>query len=323
MKAKKLTLLLLSALALTSCGGNSSYVSTEEISQVSSSEISSVSVSEEEISYENPYIVNSPWGKEVASFLYENIHAIFPYLASDYVEYELSKDSMGDPMTILYLYYNDEESATSAYESYGDTCASYGYSSFYGQDYSVDETGSILVYQLLTCDLIIKENLGLELMVVQSVKNGKDCIGIFAFNYLYIEPKTYPQLAIDQLLGENNKYVPTIPIIDQEDYTYGFTFFPSTNEDGSQYKNLEIVIKGPGYEIEGEYFNLMADILEGYGQVKVDRLDEDKYEVLYEYSEWEDGYYYLAFPTEDLTILYQFNLDDYVFVIDIYTQILI
>lgn len=268
---------------------------------------------------ENPYIVTSPWGKEVAQACYDQLRAIPPYLTCEEVEYEKSVDDYGDSMITLYLYFIDDESLDKAFDEYGKLCASYGYTVEVSTQTYMDENYVIYQFEAGFADLIIYEHVGLEIEYIASMRNNKPCLGLFVFTYVYSPKDSYPQVAVDKLLGEEKgKLLPQIIPNEDEEFEYDFSFFLDENNDKDVC--LEIVISGCSYEMEETYFDLMEDITPFYQLVCNDYYEtyEEVTTGIYPGYDFGEGNYYLAFLDDNIGVIYWFDLSNYVFVIDIF-----
>lgn len=300
MKNKLLkSLLLIPALLVGAC--NSAANSSSESKEITSS-------SEEKL-YPNS-VLTSKWGLEAAKASYDVLGVAIPYIEQVSFEYVVGVDAYGDPDIWFYCYYNTDEEVDQAYIDYLDICASKGYSGKETTYSNFDpDTFTIIQFNYCVVDRVIGENQGVEIQFVPSTWNGKPCLGIYGFSYLYIEEHIYPQLAVDRFFKDPSD-VPAI----KGDYTYYFSFFL----DSMNNKGLEIQVLGCSYDLEKYYF----DELNKTGNfviIQYSDEDEEYDEVITSYDEYMYGFYYYAISNNKIIIFY-YDISHQALVIDMYAR---
>lgn len=315
MNLKKIFVSLSSLLLLCSCSGEGNSLPSNDLtsgdtSSLVNSEGEQTTVPTSVPTSEPSQFENNPWGKELAEAIYETVQTVIPYQEGTVAKYEQSIDDYGDPLISIYLTYDSEDAANKAFNDYANACAAVGYVvEIQTLKYIDYETLSYFLYDVAFADLVIGDHLGVEIQTTVSTYEGKDALGIFAYNYVHCEKNEYPSVAVDKLFGEYSG----IPEVIGEGYEYSFMFF--IDQEGNQ--GLEIVVTGCTYEIEEEYFNLFAEKTTYY-QIKCDTLDEDYEEQVSEYVEFEDQFYYMGWLGDEIAVVYDYDLSNQAFVIDLF-----
>lgn len=255
-------------------------------------------------------VLQSKWGLEAAKASYDVLGVAIPYIENESFTYEVGVDDYGDPDIWFYCYYNTDDEAYKAYADYLTICADRGYSGQETTYSSFDpETFVIMTFEYCVVDRVIGENQGVELQFVTSTKEGKPCLGIYGFSYLYIEEHIYPQLAINQFYGEES--AKDIPQIKDDSYRYYFSFF--IQQDGT--RGLEVQSLGCDFTVEKYFYNEL--IKNGFGIVQYSDEDDDYMEVLSSYEEYMYGYYYYAVSNDKILIFF-YDIETSAFVVDMY-----
>jgi hypothetical protein len=267
MKTSKIILSLFSLL-LVSCGSFSSTAGlTSTSSNESSSEIDSVSSSLKR---------NSLWGEELGNLSYDTLGFDLPYLTNSSFNYNLSKDDYGDPLLIVHCFFEEEEKLDSSMSDYGQILSDLGFSLDYEtQSYFDQDQLAYITYDICYADYDIDGMTGIELQFLLGQDNGKDCLGIFAFNYAIVSSSSWPTNLLKKVLGLE------IPKYEKDGFTYNG--YELTDNDLGNY--VEIVINGSTYDDEKAYYDILQD--------KEFTIDDSKYD--------EFGYY--ATDKEDTYVI--------------------
>ena len=123
-----------------------------------------------------------------------------------------------------------------------------------------------IIYDVYYADKVITSTLGIELQFLEGSYKGKECMGIFAYNYL-IAPKNYwPSEIVKSFLGfdiphleDDGNYVYKVEIY--TDYLYIRITNPNSN-DQERYAKL---LRENNYIVEEEYYD--EETGDYYGQM--------------------------------------------------------
>ena len=298
MKNKLLkTLFILPAMLLGACAGSNHSSSNGE--ENSSSE-----------KLYPPSVMESKWGLEAAKASYDVLGVAVPYIENKGFEYVVGVDDFGDPDIWFYAYYDTDAEAEEAYEDYLTICSQKGYegqvTTYHNFDY---DTLTIIEFEYCVVDRVIGEHQGVELQFLPSIWNSRPCLGIYGFSYLYIEKTTYPQLAVETFYNDASD----VPVI-TGDYEYYFTFFV----DNAGTHGLEIQVLDAYYDIEKWYTNELLKS-DNYLVMQYCDYDDDYEEIIEEYEDFMYGFYYYAMSNSKL-IIYYMDIENSIFVIDMYAR---
>lgn len=257
------------------------------------------------------YVLNSPWGEEKATTMYDTFHALIPYMEADAHEFVYTKDEYNDDMLCAYFYYGADETAEAKVEEYAQLCYEKGYDVELSTDTYYDwDTYTVYEYQVVYADKVIKDSIGFEMQFLASRRNERPCLGVFAYNYVYCAKDAWPSAAVDHLLGDRANLVPTL---NEEGRTYNF-LYDVDSESGSLC--LEIQVSGGSYEDEETYFNAVK--AKGYRQGQLNDLDNEYLVIADTYDEFDDQFYYMTYAAEDIMIIYDYSVYNSLFIIDIW-----
>lgn len=257
-----------------------------------------------------PDFSDNPWGEETANACYDAVHGVIPYIQCDSYEYKTSVDDYGDDMITFYLYYETDDLAYKAFQDYATLCAENMYVVNIGENTYIDyDTLTYYTYESMYADCLVGKNLGLEIVGATSTYNEKPCLGLFVYNYIYVPENEYPELAVQDVLGEHHD----VPKIEGEGYTYEFMMFLDPDYGT---KGVEIAVKGCSYDIEELYFNTLID--NDWFIMWCDDLNET-YDRITEYPGLTLGTYYYAMSDTTL-IIFEYNLDKAAFILDIFER---
>lgn len=319
------SLLLIPALILSACNNNvaslstsnssnselpsmSSLISSTSSGKVSSDKSSSPSTSSSEERLLPNSVVNSKWGLEAATASYDALGVAVPYIDNDGFDYEVGIDDFGDATIWFYAYYKDDDSVNQAFEDYIEIIKQFGYSGERKITRYVDyETYTYYEFECVYANRVILEHHGIELDFLVSMHNGKPCLGIYGFTYLYEDPNVFPVIAIEDIYGS---HASDIPVLDG--YKYEFMFF--LNERTGK-KILEIAVLNAGPDIEEEFFNGL--LKNGCVFEQYDDLDDYYDELVDEYPGFEDQYYYHAY-NNNIEVIFDFDIDKMALIIDLF-----
>ena len=259
------------------------------------------------------YVLNSPWGEEKAIKMYDTFHALIPYMEADEHEFVYSIDEYGDDMLSAFFYYEDDAIAEIKVDEYSELCYSKGYDVEETIDTYYDwENYVAYEYAVVYADKVIKDSIGFEMQFLASRRNDRPCLGVFAYNYVYCAKDAWPSAAVEHLLGDR---ADLIPAFNKNDRTYNFIYDVDT-ESGSL--ALEIQITDGSVLDEEAYFNLIKD--KGYIQGQLDELDDEYLVRADTYEEFNDQYYYMCMPADDIVLLYDYSLYRNALIIDIWLK---
>ena len=257
------------------------------------------------------YVLESPWGEEKATAMYDTFHAMIPYMEADEHEFVYTKDEYGDDMLCAYFYYGSGQIADDKVEEYAELCYEKGYDVELSTETYYDWDNYVVYqYDVVYADKVIKDSIGFEMQFLASVRNERPCFGVFAYNYVYCPTDAWPDAAVDHLLGDRADLVPTL---NEEGRTYKF-LYDVDSKTGSLC--LEIQVSGGSYEDEETYFNAVD--AEGYVQAQLNDLDDEYFEIVDAYDSFDDQFYYITYAAEDIMIIYDYSVYSNLFIIDIW-----
>ena len=214
-----------------------------------------------EVSRYPKYVLNSPWGEEKATEMYDTFHALIPYMEADEHEFVYSKDEYNDDILSAFFYYDTDAVAEAKVEEYATLCYEKGYDVEISTDKYYDwDTYTVYEYQVVYADKVIKDSIGFEMQFLASIRNNRPCLGVFAYNFVYCPKDAWPDAAVEHLLGDRADLVPTL----EADRTYNFIYDVDSNTGSIC---LEIQVSGGSYADEETYFNLLKN--KGYVQAQL------------------------------------------------------
>lgn len=244
-------------------------------------------------------LFTSKWGEELGKVLEKNFGVDLPYISCNSFSYEDSIDDYGDPLTIIYCYFDNEEMLDDSPNLYATECEKAGY------EVELETMGTTIdgvtyVYDCYFADKVVSSDTGIELQFLLGADDqGVDCLGIFAFSYDYYDETLWPGDLISKYLDGA-----TIPEFVGEDLTY--SYWSLLDENNLEY--LEVVVYNTYYEDETTYYNILLE--NGY---TIDDSSYDEYGYIAISSDGKVGlnffydlnYYYGL-------VIYIFNLNLYV-----------
>lgn len=211
-------------------------------------------------------VTTSKWGEEYNETIIGSLKCDIPYIEVDNFDVVLSEDEYGDPLVMIFLYF-DEDLITSKLEEYSSICANEGYLIEKTTNAGVgDDNMTTIIYDVYYADKVITSTLGIELQFLEGSYKGRECMGIFAYNYL-IAPKNYwPSEIVTSFLGfdiphleDDGNYIYKVELY--TDYLYIRITNPNSY-DQERYANL---LKENNYIVEEEYYD--EEIGDYYGQM--------------------------------------------------------
>ncbi len=257
------------------------------------------------------YVLNSPWGEEKATKMYDTFHALIPHMEADEHEFVYSKDEYGDDMLCAYFYYEADAVAEAKVDEYAELCYTKGYDVESTVDTYYDwENLTVIEYNVVYADKVIKDSIGFEMQFLASRRNERPCLGVFAYNYVYCPTDAWPSAAVDHLLGDRAKLVPSL---DEDNRTYKF-LYDVDSETGSLC--LEIQVSNGSYTDEETYFNAVK--AKGYIQGQRDDLDDEYLVRVDNYEDFNDQYFYMFMPADDIMVMYDYSTYSSLFIVDIW-----
>lgn len=211
-------------------------------------------------------VTTSKWGEEYNETIIGSLKCDIPYIEVDNFDVVLSEDEYGDPLVMIFLYF-DEDLITSKLEEYSSICANEGYLIEKTTNAGVgDDNMTTIIYDVYYADKVITSTLGIELQFLEGSYKGRECMGIFAYNYL-IAPKNYwPSEIVTSFLGfdiphleDDGNYIYKVELY--TDYLYIRITNPNSN-DQERYAKL---LRENNYIVEEEYYD--EEIGDYYGQM--------------------------------------------------------
>ncbi|MCQ2772532.1 MAG: hypothetical protein MJ238_04575, partial [Bacilli bacterium] len=159
-------------------------------------------------------VTPSKWGDEYTETIVGTLGEDLPFLECDSYEVTLLEDDFGDPMVVIYCYMPEDQIQTTL-DEYANICAEEGYDVTYDTLAQWDPDGMYYYYyDVFFADKVISETKGIEMQFLEGNNKGKECLGIFAYNYIYVDENIWPSNLINELLGHD------IPHLDGEGYKY-------------------------------------------------------------------------------------------------------
>lgn len=252
-KSKKIILLSSTLLMMMACqgGGNNPSPSDNVPSSVP------VSVEKKE----------SKWGAEYTDLIIGTLGEDIPYIESSSFQIEKTKDGFGDDMIIFYVFFdgaNLEEKLTE-YSLIAELDGDYKVTNKVEKGY--DESGNYYEYEVYYADKDISDSKGIEMQFLLGGKDGVDCLGIFAYNYIVDNPNYWPTNLVTSLLGYD------IPHLED---TGEYTYTAKINADGT-YNYIDMVIAGVPATAENDYMTLLEEAGYSVGAPTYDEETGDYY----------------------------------------------
>lgn len=277
-KIFKLALLSLSSLLVVACNGKNNPSTSDSPSL----DDSVTSVVEE--------LPVSQWGEEYSELIIGTLGADIPYIECPSFEIKLSKDDYGDPMVVFYLYFKDSE-LEEKLEEYAMIADYSGYYVEFATQNSFDPSYGFIQYDLYYASKAISDTRGIEMQILIGSNGYRDCIGIFAYNYVVDVPNSWPSNLVESLLGYD---VPHLP--DTGEYEY----YAKINPEGY----IDMIIYNVSATAEDEY----CSILEANDYLVTDELwDEETGEYMGRFAYSPDGDVVIQFG------LSQYGLEIYIY----------
>ena len=209
---------------------------------------------------ENPVssssVYESAWGSEYAEAIVGSLGEDLPYIRGTSFECEVAEDDFGDPLICLYVYFDDSDSLEFKLEEYASIARNNGYEVTVSTGFDQD---SFSYYDVYFADKVIDAATGIELQFLLGGHNNRDCMGIFAYNYVYDEPGKWPTNLVTSLLGYD------IPHL-EDTGTYQYTY--QIHPEGY----IDMVISNVPVDTEDAYVTLLTE--NGY-TVTEDQYDEE------------------------------------------------
>lgn len=244
-----------------------------------------------------PSLSDSKWGTTYSETIIGNLGIDIPYISAPNYDVVESEDDFGDPLIIIYLYFEESEIA-SKLEEYSLICQNEGYVVSLEQSGYIDpHNGDRYTYDVYFADKEIDDKLGIELQFLEGQNKGKECLGIFAYNYVVDSPYAWPTNLVTSLLGHD---VPHLK--DEGNYSYNVHI----NSDGAGGKYIDMIIQGVATTAEEDYIYLLEDA--GY-QVEKDLYDPETYEYMGNMAYDKDMSHVIQFG------LSQYGLEIYIWLI--------
>lgn len=215
------------------------------------------------------FAYRSVWGDEYAETIVGSLGEDIPYIDCDSFECEKSQDDFGDPLICLYVYFDDASSLDLKLEEYAQIARGNGYEVTISTGF---DSSSFVYYDVYFADKVINDKTGIELQFLLGGRNNRDCLGIFAYNYVYDEPDRWPTNLVTSLLGYD---IPHLE--DTGEYKYTYQIHPEGY--------IDMVISNVPDDAEEIYIALLT---ENRYSVTDDQYDEDTGEYLGKFAFPED-----------------------------------
>lgn len=266
-------------------------VSCDKQDAPSTSEDNSISLS----SSSSSEVKNSKWGSEYNDLIIGTLGDDIPYIEAPSFEIVESKDDFGDPLIIFYLFFA-QDSLDASLENYAQIAADDGYTVDIVTQGGFDpDTFTSFQYDVYYADKELDDVNGIELQFLIGNYKNKECVGIFAYNYIITPDDAWPTNLVISLLGHD------IPHL-EDTGNYAYETHINATEGG---KYIDMIITGVANTCEDDYANLLKN--NGY-QVTEEQYDEETWEYMGRF----------AFPQNDESFAIQFGLSQYGLEIFIY-----
>lgn len=236
---------LLSLLVLASCSNGP----VSETPLGSDTEPTSVETKNEESFSSNERKII--WDEEFDTTCLEYVGTVLPYIENNGYSLTLTTDDYGDPLIKTLVYFNSEEDLNVSCSTYSGICEAAGYQISFETVRSYDpSTMTFLEYDCYYADMMLTKKKAIELQFLLGAdSSGRDCLGIFAFNYINYDKTKWPSVFVEDLIGHD------IPHLDDPSYTY--SAFELTDEKLGNY--VEIVQHGTEFADEERYKTLFEE----------------------------------------------------------------
>ena len=244
--------------------------------------------SENEESTSTP-IQNSKWGQEYNEIIISTLGEDIPYIECNNFEIVLAKDDYQDDMVVFYLYFDDN--LESKLEEYSQIATLEGYIVEKVENSYFDPVEGYYSYEVYYADKQISSSLGIEMQFLIGSYKNKDCVGIFAYNYVIDEVNAWPTNLVVSLLGYD------VPHLED---TGEYNYYAKINAEGY----IDIIIYNVQANAEDEY----CALLEANGYVVTEeQYDPDTGEYMGRYAYAENGEVVIQFG------LSQYGLEIYIY----------
>ena len=288
----KLSLAALSLFLVVSCVATPVSESTSP--SISDDSVSTeTSISEDNSTSTEPVKPVSKWGDEYSELIIESLGEDIPYIDCPSYDIELSFDDYGDPMVVFYLYFAEAD-FDNKLEEYAIIADSEGYLVSLETVSYWDPTYGRISYDVYFADKAISDSKGIEMQILIGSHNYRDCIGIFAYNYVVDSPNYWPSNLVESLLGYD------IPHLED---TGEYTYYAKINPEGY----IDMVIYNVSSTADEDYYAL----LEAHDYLVTDEMyDEETGEYMGRFAYSPDGKVCIQFG------LSQYGLEIYIYKLD-------
>ena len=225
------------------------------------------------------------WDEEFDTTCLDYVGTVLPYIKNDDYSLTLTQDDYGDPLLKALVYFNSEEDLDLSCSTYSGICEAAGYQISFKTVRSYDpSTMTFLEYDCYYADMMLTKKKAIELQFLLGADSrGRDCLGIFAFNYINYDKTKWPSVFVEDLIGHD------IPHLEDPSYTY--SAFELTDEKLGNY--IEIVQHGTEFADEERYKTLF---------------EENGLAIISNYYDTGEGYYaYDASSTYCINFHYDIN----------------
>ncbi len=250
------------------------------------------SLSGGESSFSTSNKIDSKWGKQYNEMIIDTLGEDIPYIENTGYDIVSSVDDFNEPMVIFYVYFNEDIALK--LEEYSSILKNEGYEVSLKTQNSYDPSYGFIQYDLYLADKVVTDTKGIELQFLEGSYQNKECMGIFAFNYVHDEKNVWPTNLVTSLLGHD------VPHLEDKE---GYEYYAKINSDGEN-KYIDIIIYNVDSNAENEY----AKLLEENGFTVTDATyDQETGEYMGRFAYSPDGQYVIQFG------LSQYGLEIYIF----------
>ncbi|MCH5171704.1 MAG: hypothetical protein J1F31_02580 [Erysipelotrichales bacterium] len=280
----KLSLTALSLFLVVSC-------TTNPASESNNPSISDEpSISEDNSTSIEPVKPVSKWGEQYSDLIIGTLGEDIPYIECPSFDIELSYDDYGDPMVVFYLYFKEADFEAKL-DEYGGIADAEGYLVSLETVSYWDPNYGRISYDVYFADKEISSSRGIEMQILIGSHNYRDCIGIFAYNYVVDNPNYWPTNLVESLLGYD------VPHLED---TGEYEYYAKINPEGY----IDMIIYNVSSTADDDY----CALLEAYDYLVTDEMyDEDTGEYMGRFAYSPDGDVCIQFG------LSQYGLEIYIY----------
>lgn len=213
-------------------------------------------------------LVTSQWGEDIAKASFDALGYVLPYIDCESFDYEEGIDAYEDSYVAIYAYYETDEEATDAIETYYNILDKEQFKLKQTTDTYFDEENlTFITYDVCYGDKVFNNHDGVEVQFLASTWNNKPCLGIFGFSYFAEKDKTvWPSASVDHVFEKAHQSIDVssaqvIPFVDETNdaITYATSF--EIVEGELKYAVLNITCYNATMDSEDNYLNTLKSSL--------------------------------------------------------------